>query len=283
MAKKSTMRRVKTLPAMTMMEPFIMVNRVGAQNFITDRIPMTRLEAYLKEKQEEGMTNLSMMHVLIAAYVRMTASRPAVNRFIRGQRIWTRDEVEIALVIKQEMTLDSPDTMIKVAFDQTDTATTVYEKFEKVAADALAKETNFDKTAKLLSHIPGLLLRFAVGFLRFLDYFGWLPKKLLNVSPFHGSFIITSMGSWGINAIYHHLYDFGNLPVFLSYGKRYSKMVLNEDGTSEKRYFATFRVVTDERICDGYYYASAFKLLKRYIKHPELLDTPLESYTEDVD
>jgi hypothetical protein len=60
-------------------------------------------------------------------------------------------------------------------------------------------------------------------------------------------------------------------------------MVLNEDGTSEKRYFATFRVVTDERICDGYYYASAFKLLKRYIKHPELLDTPLESYTEDVD
>ncbi len=276
-------RRLRSLSPMTFMVPYIMKVRADAQNMFEDEIDLTNIEPYLQKKHQEGYVNMGLLHVIMAAYVRMVASRPGVNRFVAGQHIYARPNIISVMSIKKKMTLDSPDTMIKVAFDQTDTAATVYEKFEKVAADALAKETNFDKTAKLLSHIPGLLLRFAVGFLRFLDYFGWLPKKLLSVSPFHGSFIITSMGSLGINAIYHHLYDFGNLPVFLSYGKRYSRMVLKEDGTSEKRYFATFRVVTDERICDGYYYASAFKLLKRYIKHPELLDTPMESYTEDVD
>ena len=33
----------------------------------------------------------------------------------------------------------------------------------------------------------------------------------------------------------------------------------------------------------GYYYASAFKRLKRYLQHPEVLDETLESVIEDID
>ena len=119
--------------------------------------------------------------------------------------------------------------------------------------------------------------------LHFLDYIGRLPKALLNVSPFHGSMIITSMGSLGIPAIYHHLYDFGNLPIFISYGSIFSADAIKRDGTRERHHFVTLKVVTDERICDGYYYASAFKRLKRYLQHPEILDETLESVVEDVD
>ena len=42
-------------------------------------------------------------------------------------------------------------------------------------------------------------------------------------------------------------------------------------------------VVTDERICDGFYYAAAFKLLRRYIENPELLELPPEQVFEDID
>ena len=91
------------------------------------------------------------------------------------------------------------------------------------------------------------------------------------------------MGSLGINAIYHHLYDFGNIPVFISYGKIFSQDVTLLDGTVEHHHFVTLRIVTDERICDGYYYASAFKKLKRYMLNPDLLDTPVTHVTEDVD
>ena len=43
------------------------------------------------------------------------------------------------------------------------------------------------------------------------------------------------------------------------------------------------KAVTDERICDGYYYASAFKLIKRYVENPEQLDVKPEQVFEDID
>jgi hypothetical protein len=116
-----------------------------------------------------------------------------------------------------------------------------------------------------------------------MDYFGIMPRALAKISPFHGSMIITSMGSLGIPAIYHHLYDFGHLPIFVSYGKMYSKKVTLPDGTKENHHFVTFKVVTDERICDGFYYASAFKQMMRYLNHPEVLDLIPETVVEDVD
>ena len=173
--------------------------------------------------------------------------------------------------------------MIKVRFEPTDTALEVYHKFDEVAKAALADTTEFDKTARIFDFIPGLLLRGTVGFLQLLDYFGLLPRFLQNVSPFHGSLILTNMGSIGINAIYHHLYNFGNLPVFLSLGKRMTEYQLQSDGSVKKMHFVSFTAVTDERICDGYYYASAFKLVKKYLLNPWILDTPPAEVIEDVD
>ena len=144
-------------------------------------------------------------------------------------------------------------------------------------------QNDFDKIAARLMKLPRFILRALIAVLRGLDYFGLMPKSLVKVSPFHGSVIITSMGSLGINAIYHHLYNFGNLPVFLSYGKMYAKTTVDENGVAERRHFVTFRAVVDERICDGYYYASAFKIMKRYLLHPELLDTEMTEFEEDID
>ena len=38
----------------------------------------------------------------------------------------------------------------------------------------------------------------------------------------------------------------------------------------------------DERICDGYYYASALKLLKKYMTSPEALLDPPAEIVEDI-
>ena len=43
------MRRVKSLPPMAVMVPFIMVNRIGSQNLLSDRIPIGGLEKFIKE------------------------------------------------------------------------------------------------------------------------------------------------------------------------------------------------------------------------------------------
>ena len=187
------------------------------------------------------------------------------------------------MTIKKKMSIDSPDTTIKVEFEPTDTAVEVYEKFNKVVAEAISSDSSFDKTAAFLAKIPGLILRATVGFLRFLDYFGLLPSFLTELSPFHGSLFLTSMGSLGIPPIYHHLYNFGNLPVFVSYGLKRKAVEIDKNGEIHTRKLVDMKIVTDERICDGYYYASAFKIVKRFLANPELLDEPVTEVLEDID
>ena len=215
-------RRLRSLPPMQFMMPYIMKVRADSQNHFEDVIDITNIEHYLDAKHREGYTDMTLLHVMLAAYVRVVSERPALNRFIAGQKIYARNKIECVMTVKKEMTLESPDTCIKVAFDPRDDIFNVYKKFQITLHEATSGPSSFDQTAATLVKLPGLILRSAVGILRFMDYFGKLPRMLLDVSPFHGSMIITSMGSLGIPAIYHHLYDFGNLPCFLSYGSIFS-------------------------------------------------------------
>ena len=276
-------RRIRTLPPMSYLVPYIMNVRCDAQNSFEDVIDITNIENYLAEKHREGYTDMTILHLILAAYVRVVAERPGINRFVAGQRIYARNNIECVMTIKKEMSLESPDTCIKVIFDPRDNIYNVYKKFQKTVHEAIENDTGFDDVASGLNKIPGFIFRGVMSLLRGLDYCGILPKSLLKISPFHGSMIITSMGSLGIPAIYHHLYNFGTLPIFISYGSIFTADAIKRDGTKERHRFITFKVVTDERICDGYYYASAFKRIKRYLLHPEVLDQTLTEVVEDID
>ncbi len=271
--KEKECRRVKSISPMSVVIPYIMVNRTGSQNFISDSFDIEHVEKYIKEKQAEGMTNLSMMHVMIAAYIRIVSQRPALNRFIRGQRVWTRKNVEVSLTIKKEMTLQSPDTVVKITLPPDATLAEVYEALNNEIVNYRDNPGgDFDNTAKVLTYLPGLLFKFVIAFLRFLDYFSLLPKFLAKVSPFHCSYFITSMGSLGIPPIYHHLYDFGSCPVFFSFGAKRRVYELDSSGAVKRKSYLDFKFVLDERICDGFYYASALRLLKQIVKNPHQLD-----------
>ena len=276
-------RRIRTIPPMSQVMPFIMKQRSDAQNHFEDVIDITNIERYLDEKHSEGYTDMTILHVILAAYVRVLTERPGLNRFIAGQRIYAHKNIECVMPIKKELSLEAPDTCIKVEFDPRDNIYNVYKKFQKVVKEAVNNTTDFDKTARILTKLPRFLLRGAVRLFNCLDYHGWLPKSLLKVSPFHGSMIITSMGSIGIPAIYHHIYNFGTLPLFVSYGSIFTADAIKRDGTKERHRFVTLKIVTDERICDGYYYASSFKRLKRCLLHPEILDQIAEKVAEDID
>ena len=268
---------------MSFLMPYIMDIRSDAQNHFEDVIDISNIEKYLDAKKKEGYTDMTLLHVILAAYVRVVAERPGINRFIAGRRIYARNNVECVMTIKKEMTIESPDTCIKAIFDPRDNIYNVYKKFRKEVKNAVENSTGFDDTIGFLKKLPRFIMRGVVSVLRFLDYHGRLPKGFMKISPFHGSMIITSMGSLGIPAIYHHLYNFGTLPIFISYGNIFTADAVKRDGTKERHHFVTFRVVTDERICDGYYYASVFKRLKKIFQNPEVLDQTLESVCEDID
>ncbi len=276
--------RLRTLPPMTKVETHILVNRNGSTNIFEDSFDIDVIEAYIHEMRAKGLKGFGIMHVIIAAYLRTLSQRPGLNRFISGQRVYAHKKVVIALTIKQEMKLESPDTVIKVEFSPDDTAETVYERFTQAINGFRENPDNdFEDVVKVLAKIPRLLMKFGVWGLKTLDYFGKLPKGLIDVSPFHASMFITSMGSLGIPPIVHHLYDFGNVPIFIAFGAKQKKYELDAEGKPYCRRYVGFTVTMDERICDGYYMASSFKLFKSYLKNPAQLSQKPEQVIPDVD
>ncbi len=281
---RSDGRYIRSSPAIEQITPFIMPQRVGANILFDESAEITVLDRYVRAKRREDMPNFGMTHAIIAAYVRTVAKYPALNRFVAGQRIYSRGEdIAVCMTVKKEMTKESPDTVIKVHFHPGDTAKEVYEKFNAAVASAKDEMENsgVDNAAGILTSTPRLVLRFVVCLVKLLDYFGLAPKFLLELSPFHGSVYFTSMGSLGIRPVYHHLYDFGTVPVFCAFGRKRRAEEIKDGQIVERKYLdMTFNL--DERICDGFYYASVIKYFLRLLSHPELLDQQPETIERDI-
>ena len=284
---RSDGRKIRTLAPMAQITAYFQVERNTCSNLFAESFEITQIDRYIRQKRREGLTDFGITHVLLAAYVRGVARYPQLNRFISGQKVYSRgDDIQYCMVIKKEMNVDSPDTSIKVHLTPHDTAEDVYHKLNAaVEAVKSTKEldSNLDSLIMTFNLIPSVVLKFFVWLLKLLDYFGMLPKFLLELSPFHGSLFFTSMGSLGIPPIYHHLYDFGNLPAFGAFGCKRRALEVLEDGTVVQKKYIDVKFVLDERICDGYYYATFFKYYRRLLAHPEVLDQKPEEVVRDID
>lgn len=279
--------RVRSLSPMSYVSPFIMKTRNTSSNLFSGSVELGRIENYIKKKRrEDGLSGFGFLHVILAAYVRMISQKPALNRFIAGQRIYQAGEdITVCMMVKKSMELNAQETAIKVILKPDDTAYDVYRKLEEAVAEARKDgDSNlFDNVARVINYMPALVLRAFVALLQFMDYFGFMPKIIHKASPFHSSMFITNLGSLGIPPIYHHLYDFGTCPIFIAFGAKRTALEVQKDGTVEKHKYVDYTVVSDERITDGHYYANAFKQLDWILRHPDSLDEKPEQIIPDVD
>ena len=284
---RSDGRKIRTLAPMAQITAYFQVERNTCSNLFEESFEISHVERYIRQKRREGMTDFGLTHVLLAAYVRALCKYPQLNRFISGQKVYSRmEDIQYCMVVKKEMTLESPDTSIKVHLRRTDTAKDVYDKLNAAVEEVKSSQeldSGIDNLISYLNLIPGVVLKFAVWLLKLLDYFGLLPKFLLELSPFHGSLFFTSMGSLGIPPIYHHLYDFGNIPAFGAFGCKRRALEVQEDGSVVQKKYIDVKFTLDERIVDGYYYAAFFKHYRSILRHPEILDLSPEELLPDID
>ena len=284
---RSDGRKIRTLAPMAQITAYFQVERNTCSNLFEESFEITNIDRYIRQKRREGLTDFGITHVLLAAYVRGVAKYPQLNRFISGQKVYSRGEdIQYCMVVKKEMTVDAPDTSIKVHLNPHDTAVDVYNKLNAAVEEVKSTQeldSSLDGLIQYLNLIPSIVLKFVVWLLKLLDYFGMLPGFLLELSPFHGSLFFTSMGSLGIPPIYHHLYDFGNLPCFGAFGMKRRALEVQEDGSVVQKKYIDVKFVLDERICDGFYYATFFKHYRRLLAHPEVLDNPPEEVIPDID
>lgn len=277
-------RRIRSLNGFFNFIPYIMPQRNDACNQYEESFEISNADRWFRQQRLNGYKGIGMLHLFIAAYVRAIAALPGLNRFVVGRRIYARNSIEVVLTVKRSLTVDATETTIKVEFDPTDTIFDVYrkmnEEIDKIKSSD--EENGTEDFANKFKNLPRFVVRFVIWLLTVADYFGLLPKSLLDVSPFHGSMIITDLGSLGIGPIFHHIYNFGTLPVFISFGAKRRAYELDRNGNPVERKYVDGKFVMDERTVDGHYYATVFKYINRFIADPSLLEVPPEKVVQDI-
>ena len=281
-------RLLRSIEPIAIFSLYIMNSRNDANNYISDSVELSSIDKYVHKKRLEGFEGFNAMYVLAAAYVRVVSQKPGINRFINGHRIYARNNIEVSMMVKKEMSLNSPETMFKFFFKPQDTINEVYkEMHEKIHAYQTEPESDanedMDKFLNTVIKFPRCLLRLMMRLLYHLDYHGMIPKSLLEISPFHGSMVLSSIGSLGVPSVFHHLYNFGNVPMFITFSTNRHENEAKKNGTIEKKHFLDFNITMDDRICDGQYYSEALHEFRKYLKNPELLERPPEQVVQDID
>ena len=237
--------RVRHVDAVYNVIPFVMRSRLDAQNFFEENIPIENIEHFIREHRED-MPDLAFMHVIIAAMVRMIATRPYLNRFVMWNKIYARNHIDIALMIKRKQS--NVETNVKPEFEPSATLTDVMNIMNAIVNENIDDDANnsMDKLAGILGYIPAFILRFVIGGLRWLDNIGLMPKGVADASPFHCSAFLTNVGSVGIGPIYHHLYEFGTCSIFVAMGNKYKYGAISREGARVEKRFVGLKFVTDE-------------------------------------
>jgi len=277
-------RLLRSLPAFSKFIPYIMPTRNDAINFYDESMEVSTVDRRLRQLRVEGYKGIGMLHFIIAAYIRLISMLPGLNRFIVGRRIYARNNICIVMTVKRALSIDASETTIKVFFEPTDTIFDVYRKMNEKINEVKASDehNNTEDVAEAICRLPRILLRFAIMVLRVMDYFGWIPESLTDASPFHGSMIITDLGSLRLKPVFHHIYNFGTLPVFIAFGAKRHAYELDRHGNMVDRKYVDCRFSLDERTVDGHYFAQAFQAWRYLFEHPEILEQAPTRVMEDV-
>ena len=274
--------RVRKVDAVFSVIPYFLRTRMDAQNFFEEKIDIDHIEAFIREHKED-IPDLSVMHVIMASLVRLISQRPHLNRFVIWNKIFARNHVNFSIAVKRSLSDEGEETLIKPYFLPTDTLQDIVRKTrqEQENNQKQGQQNSSDTISKILGLLPEFLLRFVVFMLLHLDKVGLMPKFINKASPWHSSIFLTNIGSIGVESIYHHLYEFGTCSMFVAMGKKSRRHSVDRNGDTKSHKSILLKFVLDERICDGFYYASSMRVLNKILSDPSVLLLPPEKVNID--
>ncbi|MBQ0134754.1 MAG: hypothetical protein KBS46_06480 [Clostridiales bacterium] len=277
-------RRLRSLSAVLNLGPYVMRERNDACDSYADNLEISALEQWLIDKRSEGSPAMNFTHLMVAAYVRTVSMRPGINRFVAARRLFARSDIQVVLRVRKGVGSDSAWTSVKLHCSPTDTIYDIYSRLNAAVDNVQAGtgESDFDRLAASLTRLNRFFLRPFMAVLRMLDYNDWLPRRFLDASPYHASLAICDLGSLGVQSVDHHIHDFGNVPIYLSYGAKRHVYELDREGQVQDRHMVDLRFTVDERIADASYLVEALKCMKYFLKNPQLLELPPETVADDV-
>ena len=275
-------KRLRDIDPIVQITPYLMPQRCDAQVFLEHKLDFEMLSRYIAQKAKEGQ-KLTFLQIIAAAYVRAVGQHPEINRFIFNKQYYSRNNCSVSYtVLKNAQDFNSAEVTVRVLFDPSDTVFDVRDRMNDAVEKARATEDGdfVIRLAKTVLAIPGLTTAI-VALVRFLDRYGLAPKALIGELPFYSGLFVSNNASIGLHHVWHHIYNWGNVSLFMVLGSVLKEASTDAEGKTRMRRWLPMGITADERVCSGAHYAAFFADVMHSLAHPEELEVPPESVKYD--
>jgi hypothetical protein len=248
---------VRDLPPTKGIVPYLMRGRNESAVYFEQQVAMRHADAYIREfNVAHPDAQITIQHMLMWSIAQILEQFPTMNRFVVGGRLYQRKDIWFTYSAKQSLKGKSPLIVIKRRFDPA-------EPFVDMVRD-MQEQLHEDRYS-----VRRIIL--AVG--RWGDAFGLLPGSMIEHDPLYGSVFFANLASIGMDACYHHLYEYGSIGIFGVIGRPVPEPGSPTSGPDRRRSM-TLRWTFDERCEDGLVAGYALKRCKQILEDPRGMGLP---------
>ncbi|HNP66134.1 MAG TPA: 2-oxo acid dehydrogenase subunit E2 [Woeseiaceae bacterium] len=234
-------------------------------------IDVTEAKRFLDNKRGEGV-KITMTHLATAVLARAVAfDVPEMNCFIRRGGVVGRQRIDVTVPVAVGGGEGVAAVLVKDAHAKsvTSIATEIRAGAEENRA---GKESKTVRNKYLLNSIPWPLRRPAFRFLKWITVDMGLRIRSLGLSAdSFGSFVVSDIGSFGLNTGMTSLMPAAKVPAVIVLGKIEDKPVVR-NGEIVIRTMLPLTGTFDHRIVDGLQIGKLARGIKRNFRKPKWLD-----------
>ena len=269
---------LRELDSLHFITGIIYPNRCDNEAYISERIDLTAINAFLARKNEtEKDFPYTIFHLIVTALLKTITLRPKLNRFIVNSNFYQRNEMSAAFVVKKQFSDKGAEALAFLHSKEDFTVEDVHEYIRSQVQECRSEKVDSStENMDILNKLPRWLGKTAVKFIMFLDKHGWVPKDMVATDPYYSSVVLSNLGSIKLKCGYHHLTNWGTCSLFCIIGEKMMSPFFGENGHVVMKETLDLGLTIDERLADGYYYSKSVRLLKYLLEHPEELEKPLK-------
>lgn len=242
---------------------------VDSKIFGSVEIDITDLEKYIADKRKSGV-KITLTHFFLVATARAIKEIPELNTYIKRGNIYSHEAINATVsVLLQSGEMGSVKMLNADKMTLTESAVKLREEIKKTY--------NGDENATMqmkekLAAIPWPLRGWVYQSIKYITTTLGISIPPLGLSANNfGSFILSNIGSIGLDIGYPALMPSANIAFVLILGGVTQKpWVVNDEIVP--RSILMLGAALDHRVIDASHGGKLFKLLKRFVNNPELLE-----------
>ena len=258
--------------------PYFMLGRNEAAVYFEYDVDLHKADAFIRAwNQANPMLRIDIFHMAVWAMRDSLLRNPTVHRFVAGGRIYDRKGMWFSYAVKRKLETGAPLAVVKRRFDTDETFADMVEGMASATARVIsAAKTPVESELNLLMRFPGFVRRIIMAIIRVQNRLGLLPRSYIEKDPMFVSVFFANMASFGMPAVYHHLYEYGTASIFCSVGRPVGVPGTPTSGPDRRR-VTTLKFTYDERAEDGLAAWFCLRRIKQVIEDPEAAGLTVEA------